>query len=181
MPSNRIPRPERGSAAADARFQLAPGVEWNLSGSAGKVRSNYYVDTGAYAPLDDEAYSLRSRVAAETSLGLVQLDVYRNQNTILEQFLLPINWLERVTVVQASDVFKLGTAHTFRLGAEYRENAITSAGAFSGTLGDRIAAASAMWEWQLAPRLTLTDAVQVDALLLFHQGPQFNVPGMGAL
>ncbi|WP_165359779.1 hypothetical protein, partial [Lichenibacterium minor] len=165
VPSNGIARPETGSAAADARVQVAPGVEWDLSGSAGKFSTNYYADTGFYAPLDNEAYSIRSRLAAETGLGLAQLDVYRNQNAIFDD-LLPLKWLEHVTVVQASDIFKIGTAHTFRLGAEYRENAITSANAFNGTLSDRIAAASAMWEWQVAPQVTLTNAVRVDALWL---------------
>lgn len=181
VPSNGIARPETGSAAADARVQVAPGVEWDLSGSAGKLQSQYFIDTGSYGPLNDEAYSIRSRLAAETAFGLAQLDVYRNQNAIAEKIVPPVDLLQHVTVVQASDIFKIGTAHTFRLGAEYRENAISSVDQFNGTLSDRIAAASAMWEWQVAPQVTLTNAVRVDALWLSHQGPQFTIPGGGAL
>ncbi|MGI4802755.1 MAG: TonB-dependent receptor domain-containing protein, partial [Janthinobacterium lividum] len=38
-----------------------------------------------------------------------------------------------------------------------------------------------MWDWQISPRLSLTNALRVDRLSLDHQGSQFTVPGEDGL
>ena len=79
-----------------------------------------------------------------------------------------------VYVVQASDLFKLGNDHTIRLGLEYRDNSVSGAG-FGGEVGFNVYAASAMWTWQIAPELALTNAVRIDRLTLRYNGSP--VPG----
>lgn len=181
LPAAVTDQPRTGTVALDMRARLAPGVEWTLSGSAGSLTSAYYPDVGQYQTLSDDNASLRSKITADTEFGLLQLDAYHNRNVVHAAAVEPLSWRQQVTVVQASDVFKWGADHTFRVGAEYRDNAITSNRDFSGTLGYRIAAGSLMWEWQVLPELSLTDAVRVDALFLSHDGPQFTVPGLGPL
>lgn len=39
---NTREQPHSGSVALDGRFQLAPGIEWDIAGSIGSVDSNYY-------------------------------------------------------------------------------------------------------------------------------------------
>lgn len=181
VPAGVTNQPRNGTVALDVRSRLAPGVEWTLSGSAGSLTSAYYPDIGQYLTLSDDNASIRSKVAADTELGLLQLDAYHNRNVLGALSAIPLTFRQDVTVVQASDVFKWGADHTFRVGAEYRDNTIVSSKSFSGTLGYQIGAGSLMWEWQLSPELTLTNAVRVDALSLSHKGPQFLIPGQGPL
>ena len=175
-------QPRSGTAAVDARARLAPGLEWDLSGSIGSIDSDYYADTGTYAPLGYKANSVRSRVMADTAMGTLQLDAYRNEN--LESSgvtALLTHWVQDVIVVQASDLVKLGTDHTVRVAAEYRDNSVSSPGSFSGRIGYTILAGSLMWNWQILPNLSFTNAIRIDDLSLSHQGLQFIIPGVGGL
>lgn len=174
-------QPHSGNIAVDARLQLARGLEWDLSGSVGSVRSDYYVDIGSYAPLVDRANSLRSRLSADTALGLLQLDAYRNENRNTDTLTFEASDIhEDVTVVQASDLFKLGD-HTLRLAAEYRDNTAWSPQAFNGRVGYKIGAGSAMWSWQITQHLSWTNAIRVDDLSLHHQAPQLVILTVGPL
>jgi iron complex outermembrane receptor protein len=63
----------------------------------------------------------------------------------------------------------VGADHTVRLGFEYRDNAL-STGYSAGKIGYTVYAESAMWNWQIAPRVSLTNAVRVDELMLHYTG-----------
>jgi outer membrane receptor for ferrienterochelin and colicins len=160
-------QPSSGTIAVDARAKLAPNVEWDLSGSYGSLDSDYYVDSGSYAPVGFKANSVRSRVAADTSFGTLQLDAYRNENLFSDDTAPGFDhWVEDVTVVRLSDLVKLGTDHTLRFGAEYHDNTASSSQSFNGRIGYTIVAGSLMWDWQILPNLALTNAVRVDDLSL---------------
>ena len=175
-------QPHSGTAAVDGRFLLAPGVELDLFGSIGSVDSNYYIDTGVYTPIAFKANSLRSALSADTPLGMLKLDYYRNENRTAEDHPPAVdNWREDLNVVQASDLFKLGSQNTFRIAAEYRDNSVSSLQTFSGRVGYTIVAGSMMWAWQILPQLSLTNVVRVDDLSLTHEGAQFFIPGGGPL
>ena len=175
-------QPHSGTVSIDGRFMLAPGVEWDLSGSIGSIDSDYYIDIGAYTPAGFKANSLGSKLSADTRFGVLQLNAYRNENrTSDKDEATDDHWREDVTVVQASDLLKLGRDHTLRIAAEYRDNSATSQQAFSGRLDYHIVAGSLMWDWQILPNLSLTNAVRVDDLSLSHQGAQFNIPTLGGI
>ncbi len=70
-----------------------------------------------------------------------------------------------LSVVQASDLFKLGAQHTARLGLEYRDN-VANAGGGIGKIGEQVYAGSAMWSWQIAPTWALTNSVRFDHMIL---------------
>lgn len=179
--STRQP-PHSGTVAIDGRFMLAPGVEWDLSGSIGSLDGDYYIDIGTYVPTGFKANSLGSRLSADTRLGVLQINAYRNENrTSIVDFGVSSYLREDVTVVQASDLVKLGRDHTLRVAAEYRDNSISSLESFRGRLGYHIVAGSLMWDWQILPELSLTSAVRVDDLSLGHQGTQFNIPTLGGV
>lgn len=174
-------QPHTGTVSADARVQLAPGIEWDVSGSIGSVNSDYYLDLGGYFPLSIKANSLRSRLFADTPIGLLQLDVYRNENRTSENQSPALGWRQDVTVVQASDLVKIGTNHTIRVAAEFRDNSISDLASFSGRLGYTNLAASAMWDWQVLPNLSFTNAVRIDDMSLSHRGAQFYIPTVGGV
>lgn len=174
-------QPHTGNLGLDTRVQLAPGVEWDVSGSIGSVDGDYYVDTGLYNTTSFRANSVRSRLAADTSLGVLTLDAYRNENRTADTSpAYATNWREDVTVVQASDLLKFGS-HTLRFAAEYRDNTLASLQSFDGRIGYTDVAGSVMWDWQILPQLTLTSALRIDDLSLKHQGAQFNIPSVGGL
>lgn len=179
---NTREQPHDGTLALDGRFRFGHKIEWDLSGSISSTNSNYYIDTGTYEPFATHANSLRSRVSDDTRLGILQLDVYRNENrTSYSVFDRSSGWREDVTVVQMSDLIKLGSNHTLRVAGEYRDNSMASLETFDGRLGYKIAAGSLMWDWQILPTLSLTNAIRVDHLSLDHQGMQFVIPGTGDL
>ncbi|TLU72632.1 TonB-dependent receptor plug domain-containing protein [Lichenicoccus roseus] len=180
-------QPHSGTAAVDGRFLLGHGIEWDLFGSIGSVDSNYYIDTGTYTPIAFKANSLRSALSADTPIGVLKLDYYRNENRTSEDRAAEQgsgendHWREDLNVVQASDLFKLGTNNTFRIAGEYRDNSVASLQTFSGRLGYTIVAGSLMWAWQILPQLSLTNVIRVDDLSLSHDGGQFYIPTLGPL
>ncbi len=175
-------QPSSGTLAVDARARLAPGVEWDLSGSYGSLDSDYYVDLGTYEPFGFKANSVRSRLSADTAVGVLQLDAYRNENVASDDASPNFDhYVEDVIVLRASDLVKLGTDHTLRVAAEYRDNSASSWQSFSGRIGYTIVAGSLMWDWQVLPNLSVTNAVRVDDLSLSHQGVQFTIPTIGGL
>jgi hypothetical protein len=72
-------------------------------------------------------------------------------------------------VLRASDTLRLDSDNVIRLGLEYRNNAGTGISQ-SGTIGYQVYAASAMWDWQITPALSFTNAVRADYLALNYSG-----------
>ncbi len=82
-------------------------------------------------------------------------------------------------MIQASDLLKLGNDHTIRVGVEYRDNSVGAGHA--ADIADAIYAASIMWDWQIVPSLTATNAVRIDHVQVGKSGVPFpfvgQVPG----
>lgn len=175
-------QPRSGMIDADGRIRIDTGLEWDLSASISSAQSDLDADVGVYQPTSIHANSVRSRVSADTKAGLLELDVYRNENrTNGSGDVASLVWRQDVTVVRASDVLKLGSSHVVRFAGEWRDNTISSLQSFNGRLGYTIAAGSAMWDWQVLPSLALTNALRVDTLSLGHRGRQLMIPSMGGI
>ena len=175
-------QPHSGTVAIDGRFQLAPGLEWDLSASIGSLDSDYFIEIGSYVPSAFKANSLRNRLSFDTAIGVLQLDAYRNENRTSDNTILNYDFFrEDVTVVQLNDLVKLGNDHTLRIATEYRDNSVASLQSFQGRTGYTIGSGSLMWDWQILPQVSITNAIRVDDLSLSHQGAQFNIPTMSGL
>jgi len=164
--------PHQFAFGADGRLKLAPNVELTVEGTAVDGRSFETLPTPISADDTYRVYSFKAGVVADSPYGLLNFSAYRNDlefevraagidGVITEK--------NEVDVVQASDLFKLGTDHTVRLGFEYRDNTLTGANSL-GRIGYRVYAESAMWEWQITPRIAVTNAVRVDYLTLNYTG-----------
>jgi hypothetical protein len=168
-------QPQSGTIALDARAKLGPEIEWDLSGSIGSLDTDYYVDTGTYTPVGFKANSVRSRLAADTPFGTLQLDAYRNENlTSANGAEVADNWVEDVIVVKVSDLVKLGTDHVLRAAVEYRDNSASSLQSFNGRIGYTIVAGSLMWDWGSASgsrfiRKTATRRRRCRSMLISHR------------
>jgi outer membrane receptor for ferrienterochelin and colicins len=163
-----------GAFNIDGRIRIAPGVEAFLEASMSDSSVAEKDFAGAFDTNSTRANSLRAGISADTAIGLLSFDAYRNGQvvTIGSPSLNGLaNWVnESVTVVQASDLVKLGADQTVRLGLEYRNDEATAPGFAQGSVGYDVYAASLMWNWQIAPNLSLTNAVRVDDLRLHYSG-----------
>ena len=163
--------PRRGSISADGRLRIAPGVEATLSGSVVDLRTFEPVSTPIYTASQYRTNSVRAGLTAETGIGTLGLQVYHNYlDYAYRSAVQEASIANRVTVAQASYVAKLGASHAVRLGLEFRDNVLNVPSGAS-RVGYRLYAGSLTWEWQVAPQLSLTNAVRVDHLALNHSGP----------
>jgi iron complex outermembrane receptor protein len=160
--------PYSRSFSADGRIQVAPTVLATLEGTSSQSQHEMMLPTSGL--MDDVIYrnnSLKAGVAADTSFGLINVLAYRNdQHFSAYGTSGDFNLDNIVYVVQANDLFKIGTDHTFRVGAEYRNNSATSAGIMDGTTGYQVYAGSVMWDWQVSPTITLSNSLRYDHLVL---------------
>lgn len=174
--------PERGALNADGRTQIAPGIQMTLSASESSSGSIGEATQGNLADEYWRTNSVRAGIAAESSIGTLSLNAYRNE--LYSQQITPgytVPWTNVVYVVQGSDIVKIGEDHTVRVGLEYRNNNMADISGspvnlINGNVGYQVESVSAMWNWQITPQLSLTTAVRGDELELNRQaaGPTYT-------
>jgi outer membrane receptor for ferrienterochelin and colicins len=165
---------ERTAINIEAAFALSDNVRLDLEGTDSDVGHAEFAPTYSmsYARYDTE--SLKGTLVADTSRGLVQANLYRN--SIVGRIHLGaeaaeyLHFNSEVTVAQLQDVFKVGTDHTVRVSAEYRESAMATTQFTGGEVSYDVFAAGVMWAWQLDPSLTWTSALRHDRLTLSRTG-----------
>lgn len=173
--------PRIGTSNLAARIQLSPNVSLYTEGSLTSSRVAEENFTGTFDTLYLETNSVRAELDADTRFGLLTLNAYRN--AVHESVLNPLtaripDWADqRIYVVQGSDLLRINNTNTLRVGFEYRNNSATSPGFTRGTIGYQDLAADAMWHWKITPRLSLTNAVRIDKLMLSYSGTL--APGTG--
>lgn len=112
---------------------------------------------------DREVGSFKAEVGKETDSGFITGTAYHN-------FLDEPSFDNEVTVAKLGYLFKHNQNNTFRLSAEFRRNEITQKG--GGAINPEFAlsydvySASAMWDWQVMPSVSLVNAVRLDHLAL---------------
>jgi outer membrane receptor for ferrienterochelin and colicins len=179
--------PFSGNFNADGRWQITPGISAFLEGSYGVARLSHQSPESSYDTEQFHQWSARAGVNADTAIGIIGVSVYRNEALVdglvidplgLQPFL--AHEQQSVTVAQFSDLLKIGTDHTVRVGAEFRLDSDTAA-FFGGRLADTIYAADAMWDWQIAPTVTATNALRIDHAQLSYTGtPSLFAPFVAA-
>ena len=177
--------PFSGTFRTVGRWQITPEIEVFAEASAGDTRLAEQEPPGVYDTERLVTTAVLVGVNADTRAGLLSLSAYRNDAQVRIEnisFGMPLTLGEYQTtyVVQASDLLKLGTANTVRLGMEYRENADNSGDLVFGTISNRIYAASLMWDWQVAPGIELTNALRLDHMVLHYAGMLLPESGLTA-
>jgi iron complex outermembrane receptor protein len=76
-----------------------------------------------------------------------------------------------VSVAQLQDVFKIGTLSSLRAAVEYRDDSQQTTPIGGARVFYRVLSGSGMWQWSIAPRVTLTNALRFDDLRLGRDGP----------
>jgi len=171
--------PQRGSLAIDGRARVAPGVEVVLNASVVNLRASEQAAT-VYSSADYyRTNAVRTAVTADTRVGLLALSFYRNQSRFSYQgSVVSGDIQDTLYVAQASDTLKLGTSHTVRLGLEYRNSSASSSRDFAGQVGYQVVSGSLMWDWQVTPTVSVTNAVRLDHFTLNQSGPLLAGSGL---
>ncbi len=169
------PRTDNDRASVDADFVYAIGrnLEIGLEAShtharVNEISPNYVMQSSKY-----ETNSIQGHISADTRIGLLKLSAYTNwigwqgaPSPLLGRF----NTGNQVTVVRAEDMFELGTGHVLRFAVAYRHNAVNTTPNSGGTVSYDVWSGSGMWSWQIAPELSLTNALRLDHLTLGRSG-----------
>ncbi|MGQ9369081.1 TonB-dependent receptor plug domain-containing protein [Azospirillum sp. ST 5-10] len=159
--------PRRRSVSIDGQYRLTDDVV--VGAEVTKVHAEM-AERSLYGmlPSNYDTMSAKASVNANTSLGLMSATVYRNQLDM--DIIGALDYKNVVTVAQLQDLFKIGTAHSVRLSAEYRHNSLDSTPIHNGTISYDVYSAGAMWDWALSDHLSLVNAGRVDHLRLKRTG-----------
>jgi iron complex outermembrane receptor protein len=166
--------PTSYQVAATSLFRVAEGVQLGLDASASRGFGTVFTPLGYMNWLDQRSWSLRGRVAAETSVGLVEASLSHSAMTE------PGFWDQAVTIAQLSDTVKIGTAHTLRPSVELRHNALTQPN--GRTITYDVLSAGMMWNWAIGETLETTLAGRWDQMEMGAKGygPGGALPGDAA-
>jgi outer membrane receptor for ferrienterochelin and colicins len=169
--------PQRNAFDFDARAQASSNVEVFFSGALVQTRT---WEPTAY-PLYETDYQrtnwFRAGLSADTSIGLLGFSVYRNE--LLSTYSNAAEYVDvsdAVIVAQVNDLVKLNPYHTIRVELDYRNNTASST-VVGGKVGYDVYSAGAMWDWQITPSLSLTNAVRYDHFMLNQNGSLFPTIG----
>ena len=173
-----VPAPSwQGAVSADLHIRIDADQEIELEATHSAL--NHMEVVTAWAPIASEydISSIKGSYRANTSIGVIQAVAYTNflhekadfGGTLLG--LTTMSFDNQKTVAQLQDVFKLGTDHTFRVATEYQHSVINTSPFGGASIGYDIASASGMWQWQILPNLSLTEAARIDVLWLGRSGP----------
>ena len=163
--------PARVSANLDTVTQLTDKTELRVEGSWSNSQISELISNNSYSPTKYVTDSIKATLASETRIGSVQVSAYQNDLTAKHIVVgAPARFKNKVQVVSAQDLFKIGAQHTFRVGGEYRHNEVNTAPIVGGEVSYDVWSASAMWNWAVTDKLSTTLAVRYDALSLERSG-----------
>jgi outer membrane receptor for ferrienterochelin and colicins len=159
--------PYQYALSADSRFKVAANVELTAEGTMSRARGLEEPPAPFLGTADYQTRSIKLGLSADTAAGLVTLQSYLNRAGYIFAGSIA-DFLNNAYVVQANDLFKLGSNHTLRLGLEYRYN--DASGLTLGRAQYAVYSVDGMWNWQLAPQLAWTNSVRFDHLRLHYAG-----------
>jgi outer membrane receptor for ferrienterochelin and colicins len=182
------PRPDdsREAVNLEGRFSVTERIEATMEAAYSNAKLTEITPAYQASFGDYETRALKAEFGAETRIGLVQGSFYFNDShtdafsplspsaplSLAE----PILQLDNhVRVAQVGTVSKIGVEHTLHVALEWRDDDMATTPVGGADVFYDVASASAMWEWQLADALTLTNALRFDHLELGRRG--FTPPG----
>ncbi|MBP8246076.1 MAG: TonB-dependent receptor [Phenylobacterium sp.] len=162
-----IHNPSTLHANVDAVAELGSKTQLRVEGSYSNGQASQVISTFAYAAHRIKTDSLKATLSTDTKLGLIQVQGYHNN---LDALTPGRRYLNGITVVSVEDLFKIGAAHTVRVGLEYRDNQLDTASYSGAKISYKVLAPSVMWNWAVNPKLSLTAAARLDNLSLERTG-----------
>jgi outer membrane receptor for ferrienterochelin and colicins len=164
---------QRRDGNVDAALRLNDSTSVRLEASSTYAQQDELNPVYQYELEQFTTDSVKAQLSSDSSYGLLQLTAYGNRMSQvgLSGILgVPVNYTDRMTAVQAEDVFKLGANHTFRAALEYRHESTNTSPVTGAEIFYDVVSASGMWNWQMRPTLTLSNALRLDNLALGRDG-----------
>lgn len=167
---------KRTAVDLDGVARLGDSIEAQLQASRTESDMNIVNPGYSLAISRMAASSVLGQLSADSPLGWVQLRAYTNWLTQLttptvEGQSSAID--NRLNYVGLQNLFKPAASHSFRVAVEYRASSANTTPVPGGDIYYQTVSESLMWEWQLAPWITLTNAGRWDAL---HMGRDGSAP-----
>ena len=162
-----IHNPSTVRANIDAVAEINDKTNLRVEGSWSNSSATQVISTFAYASHRVNTDSIKATLDTETKYGLIKAQAYRNG---LDALTPGRRYLNEITVVSLEDLFKIGAAHTVRVGLEYRDNQLAPASYAGAKISYKVLAPSVMWNWVVNPQLALTAAARLDSLSLKRTG-----------
>jgi iron complex outermembrane receptor protein len=156
----------------DTVTQLADKLELRVEGGWAHSFENVVPAGVGYRGTKYVVSDLKGTLDWDTKIGALQASAY--QNVVTAKFN-GSKTANRMEVVSAQDLFKVGAAHTFRVSAEYRKTDLPMSN--GGKLEYEVRSAAGMWNWQALAKLSLTAAARYDDLKMQRSGG--FPPGVG--
>ena len=175
--------PFTGTINADTRWRISPDVEFFSSMSMGETRLAEQQPPGIYGTERLSTNAVRFGFNADTAIGLLGMSAYRNEARIdiinrLAGQQTTFGEYQTTYMLEASNLVKLNPDHTLRFGLEWRQIGDNSGDLARGTISNTIYSASLMWDWQIAPSLSFTNAVRLDHMRLHYSGNPLPYSGV---
>jgi outer membrane receptor for ferrienterochelin and colicins len=164
---------QRRDANLDGAVRLNDSTSLRIEASTTDVQQNEYNPVYQFDFEHFNTDSVKAQLSSDSSLGLLQFTAYLNrmdQSSPQGVLGVPVEFTDRLTVIQADDVFKLGATSTFRVALEYQRDSTNTSPVTGAEVFYDVKSASAMWSWQLSPTLALTNALRLDTLGLGRNG-----------
>lgn len=166
----------------DAALQLNSSTQMRFEASSGVVDENQKDVFDAVYGRDADNKSARVNINSDTDWGILDFTMYRNAfESEYKGAAGTFIFDNDVTVMQLSDTFKIGTAHTVRLAGEFRTNTATMFvnGTNFGEETLNIGSLSTLWYWNITDKLSTSAAIRYDHVSTdFDAGP-LGLSGLG--
>jgi iron complex outermembrane receptor protein len=163
----------RRTASLDSLFQVTHDIQAGFEATWSKVDESAVGPNSDYLSNNFETRSFRGNVKANSGIGLLELNVYRNRLDFnIKTLISRVSSSTETNVVQLQDVVKLSDSLTTRIGLEFRDNSMESYPVKSSTTGYKNYAISNMYDWQISPTFSLTAAFRGDRTELYRDGPR---------
>lgn len=171
---------ERNAVAVDTHFAVSDASVLGVEATRSSADQIEFPSSLRLSYAQYETSSLRVHWQSDTRFGLIKANVYRNdiENDALdEEGGFPLEFANEVLVAQLEDVFKVGTSHVVRVAGEYRDNQMQTTPIGGAQVYYEALSLTSMWDWSVAPAVSITNAVRLDNWQLGRTG--FIPPGVG--
>jgi len=171
-PAYGVQDPSRINLSVDAIANLTPKTELRFEATTSNVGLSSMTSVYGYSGTKYLTSSAKVSLATESKIGSLEFSAY--QNSLTGKYRLsggiPAVFDNKITVLSAQDLFKIGARHTFRVGFEHRHNTIDTAPLRGGTVSYDVNAFSGMWNWAVTDQFSLTAAARADKMALERTG-----------
>ncbi|MEP3114282.1 TonB-dependent receptor [Nisaea sp.] len=158
---------------AVASYEIMDGVD--IGFEANEANSNVLFAGASIVELDNKTSAIKVTAAAESNYGTWDFAAFRNGSDTVFRGPTDTNFHMVTDVFQASNIFKVGANHTFRVMGEYRDVSGNGVGSLRKMSYD-ITTGSGLWNWQVTDQIQLSNSVRVDYLSLEREdgAPQYD-------